>query len=391
MCRACSIIERTVGVMKARWRSTLFKALEFDSSRREGEPTSGTGYVPRFLHPNNLGSCKVEGCEVEVDGCEVEVDGFEVEAGRWMAVSASFPPRLNNTTPHYGESEGNGDAARGDARGGSNVKATAGLQEEERLSLGDDRVSPRPDATPGHDPGLGGLRAPGHDPGLGGLSTKDHHGRLWDHTAPPPAGLLQASFRPPSRPPSGLPAPSRSPPGLLQASLLPPGLLQASFRPPSRPPSGLPAPSLLPPGLLQASLLPPGLLQASFRPPSRPPSGLPAPSRSPPGLLQASLQASFRPPCSLQVSSRPPSGLPPGLLQALFSYLQHQELAQLNGGLLVERVEREERVERGVRGERVEREEREERAEGDKTMEVGYWVEAEGWRLQGKCWRVEVD
>ncbi|CAL8285974.1 unnamed protein product [Boreogadus saida] len=68
--------------------------------------------------------------------------------------------------------------------------------------------------------------------------------------------------------------------------------------------------------------------------------------------------------------------------------------AQLNGRLLVERVEREERVERGVRGERVEREEREEReerAEGDKTMEVGYWVEAEGWRLQGKGWRVEVD
>ena len=28
MCRACSIIKRTFGVMKARWRSTLFKALE---------------------------------------------------------------------------------------------------------------------------------------------------------------------------------------------------------------------------------------------------------------------------------------------------------------------------------------------------------------------------
>ena len=97
--RAQSIIERTFGVMKARWRSTLFKALEvkpafcfvqrsswpvqsstmcawtigmswrsqrsslrilppllqFNSSRREVEPTSGTGYVPRFLHPNNLG------------------------------------------------------------------------------------------------------------------------------------------------------------------------------------------------------------------------------------------------------------------------------------------------------------------------------------------------
>lgn len=32
--------------------------LQFNSSRREVEPTSGTGFVPRFLHPNNLGPCK---------------------------------------------------------------------------------------------------------------------------------------------------------------------------------------------------------------------------------------------------------------------------------------------------------------------------------------------